>query len=114
MKSRNGGVSHSNLPVYRLPTSGLRGSRSEGGTALSADGWSNQAVWRWATLPVLEGYVETDNFAHAVQIVTASARARYSDTVYRERWGYHGSLEGFPLRGLKALETALAITEYRE
>jgi hypothetical protein len=86
----------------------------DSGTALGADGWSNQAVWRWGTQPVLEGYVATDTFAHAVQIVTASARARYSDAVYRQRWGYYGSLEGFPLRGLKALQAALAITEYRE
>lgn len=101
------GLSDTNERIARLMI-------RDGGTALSADGWSNLAVWRWATQPVLEGFVETDTFAHAVQIVTASARARYSDAVYRERWGYHGSLEGFPLRGLKALETALAITEYRE
>lgn len=86
----------------------------DGGTALSADGWSNHAVWRWAAQPVLEGYVTTDAFAGAVQVVAASARIRYSDDVYRERWGYPGSLEGFPLRGLKALEAVLAVSEYRE
>lgn len=101
------GLSNANERIARLTI-------RDGGTALSAEGWSNPAVWRWATQPVLEGYVATDTFAHAVQIVTASARARYSDVVYRERWGYHGSLEGFPLRGLKALQAALATTEYRE
>lgn len=101
------GLSDTNKRIARLTI-------RDGGTALSADGWSNPAVWRWATQPVLEGYVETDNFARAVQIITASARARYSDAVYRGRWGYHGSLEGFPLRGLKALEAALAVQEYRE
>ena len=101
------GLSDANERIARLTI-------RDGGTALSADGWSNRPVWRWATKPVLEGFVETDTFAHAVQIVAASARARYSDAVCRERWGYPGSREGFPLRGLKALEAALAITEYRE
>ena len=101
------GLSHNNERIARLT---LR----DGGTALSADGWSNPAVWRWAAQPVLEGYVATDAFADAVLVVAASARTRYSDDVYRERWGYAGSLEGFPLRGLKALEAALAVAEYRE
>ncbi|WP_423141696.1 hypothetical protein ACOYW6_12840 [Parablastomonas sp. CN1-191] len=86
----------------------------DGGTALSAEGWSNQPVWRWTEQPVLEGYVTTDTFARAAQVVTASARARYSDDDYRQRWGFVGGLEGFPLRALKALETALTIPEYRE
>lgn len=101
------GLSHDNKRIARLT---LR----DGGTALSADGYSIGDVWRWTAQPVLEGYVTTDGFAQAVQVVAASARGKYSDHVYRERWGYHGSLEGFPLRGLKALETALAIPEYRE
>ena len=101
------GLSKANERIARLTI-------RDGGRELSADGWINQDVWRWATPPVLEGYVETDTFANAVRIVTASARARYSDAVYREKWGYAGSLEGFPLRGLKALEAALSIPQYRE
>lgn len=101
------GLSSTNQRVARLTI-------RDGGTALTADGWSTRPVWTWSAQPALEGYVETDAFAHAVRIVAASARAQHSDAVYREKWGYHGSIEGFPLRGLKALEAALAITEYRE
>ncbi len=101
------GLSRNNERTVRLT---LR----DGGTALRADGWSNRPVWQWTAQPVLEGYVTTDAFANAVRTVVALARRRYSDAVYRERWGYAGSREGFPLRGLQALEAALAVPEYRE
>jgi hypothetical protein len=86
----------------------------DGGTSLDADGWSKRSVWEWNAPPVLEGYVSTDDFARATHLVATSARQRYDDTTYRQRWGYHGSLEGFPLRGLVALEAALTVAEYRE
>lgn len=86
----------------------------DGGTSLDDDGWSNPSVWKWKSQPVLEGFVSTDDFARATLLVATSARQRYDDTTYRQRWGYHGSLEGFPLRGLVALEAALSIAEYRE
>lgn len=87
----------------------------DGGTSLKADGHSNRPVWTWATLPVvIEGHVTTDAFARAVLATAQQARKHYDDATYRNLWGYCGSLEGFPLRGLRALETALAITEYRE
>ena len=102
------GLSRDNVRIARV-------TMRDGGTALNADGWSNRPVWRWVTLPVMiEGHVTTDAFARAVLATTQQAREQFDDITYRDRWGYSGSLEGFPLRGLRALEAALAITEYRE
>ena len=101
------GLSHDLRRIARLTV-------RDGGTSLTSEGWSNPAVWKWETPPVLEGYVATDDFARATQVVAASARQRYDDKTYREKWRYYASLEGFPLRGLTALEAALAVPEYRE
>lgn len=101
------GLSHDLRRIARLTV-------RDGGTSLRAEGWSNQAVWQWTAKPLIEGFVETDDFARAAHLVTADARERYDDVTYRDRWGYAGSLEGFPLRGLAALEAALAVPEYRE
>jgi hypothetical protein len=101
------GLSHDLRRIARLTV-------RDGGISLSAEGWSNRAVWQWSTKPVFEGFVTTDDFARATHLVAANARERYDDETYRERWGYAESLRGFPLRGLTALEAALAVPEYRE
>ena len=86
----------------------------DGGMALTDAGHSGLRVWQWPSPAAMEGYVTTDGFASAVQSIAAMARAEFDDATYRDGWRYFGSLEGFPLRGLRALETALAIPEYRE
>lgn len=101
------GLSPDNRRIARLTI-------RDGGTSLRDDGWSNQPVWRWAAQSSLEGHVDTDEFARAIQLEASRARELYDDETYRDRWGYFGSLEGFPLRGLRALEAALNIPEYRE
>lgn len=86
----------------------------DGGSSLTSDGLSGRPVWMWSTSPLLEGYVAADDFARAVQLTALKMREQFDDQTYREMWGHHGSLEGFPLRGLLALEVALATPEYRE
>ena len=74
----------------------------------------SQPVRNWPSQLLLDGYVTSDSFGKAVEEVTLKARADFDDATYRSKWGYHGSLEGFPLRGLSALREALKIDEYRE
>jgi hypothetical protein len=102
------GLSSNNVRISRI-------SVRDGGTSLTADGYSNRPVWQWDTVPpAFEGHVTTDAFALAVLETAKHVRGQFDDATYRDRWGHYGSLEGFPLRGLRALEAALAVTEYRE
>ena len=101
------GLSPENVRVARLTI-------RDGGTALSDAGHSGLPVWAWSSSIMFEGFVTTDSFAAAVQATASKARSDFNDRTYRDQWRYHGSLEGFPLRGLRALEAALSIPEYRE
>lgn len=101
------GLSPENVRVVRLTI-------RDGGTTLSDAGRSGLPVWAWSSSIVLDSYVTTDGFAAAVQGIASRARADFDDATYRTRWSYFGSLEGFPLRGLRALEAALSVPEYRE
>jgi hypothetical protein len=102
------GLSSNNVRISRI-------SMHDGGTSLNADGYSNRPVWRWDAVPAaFEGHVTTDAFALAVLEIGKQVRSQFDDATYRDRWGHYGCLEGFPLRGLHALEAALAVTEYRE
>jgi len=86
----------------------------DGGTGLGQDGHSFKPVWAWEGPIVFEGFVKSDDFGRAALAMARAVRAKFDDATYRERWGHYASLEGFPLRGLEALETALQITEFRE
>ena len=86
----------------------------DGGTGLEQGGHGVRPVWAWEGPIVFEGFVRSDDFGRAALAMAKAVRADFDDATYRERWGHYASLEGFPLRGLKALETALQITEYRE
>ena len=92
----------------------VRISIKDGGRSLQSDGHSSLPVWKWSSEPVFQGFVTTDDFAREVQQAALKVRRELDDATYRETWGHFGSLEGFPQRGLAALEAALAITEYRE
>ena len=86
----------------------------EDGGSLDGEGYANIPVWKWTSPILLEGFVTTDAFARAVLAMAKKAREDFDDATYRARWGFYGSLEGFPLRATRALETALSIREYRE
>lgn len=101
------GLSDDNVRIMRLMV-------KDGGTALRSDGLSGLPVRDWSSQPLLDCHVTSDDFARAVQQIASKARSDYDDASYRDMWGHVCSLEGFPLRGLRALEAALAIPEYRE
>jgi hypothetical protein len=57
---------------------------------------------------VFENYVAADDFAHAVRTVAQHIWDTYGAAGYNEAWS---GQQGFPLRGLKALDTALSYEE---
>lgn len=87
--------------------------RDGGGGSLTDVEYSGRPVWLWPSEVLLDGYVRSDDFGAATLRMAEAVRAEFDDAAYRERWGHYASLEGFPLRGLKALSTALSIEEYR-
>jgi hypothetical protein len=101
------GLSAENIRVARFTV-------RDGGTSLSSDGWSGLPVAKWPSEPVFECHVATDQFGQAVLDAAIRMRAEFDDAQYRDAWGHCGSLEGFPLRAMRALEAALSIPEYRE
>lgn len=101
------GLSADDVRVSRLTV-------RDGGAALSDEGHSGRPVWAWSSPVMLDGFVTTDSFAAAVQGAASKARDDFDDATYRQRWFNPRSREGFPLRGLRALEAALAIREDRE
>lgn len=101
------GLSPENERVSRLTI-------RDGGATLSDEGHSGLPTWDWSSQVMLCGFVTTDGFAAAVRTAASKAREDFDDATYRQKWGDARSLEGFPLRGLCALEAALAVPEYRE
>lgn len=104
------GIANDAQPPVRLCHVTIR----DGGSGLGQDGHAGKPVWSWQRPAVFEGLVRSDDFGAAALAMARAARAEFDDATYRERWGHYASLEGFPLRALKALETALAVKEYRE
>jgi hypothetical protein len=100
------GLSDNHTRVMRLTI-------KDGGRTFSSEGMSGLPVREWVSVPLLDCHVTSDDFARAVQQIASEARRDFDDATYRGMWGHAGSVEGFPLRALKALETALTIPEYR-
>ena len=70
-------------------------------------------MWEWPSTVLLDGYVRSDDFGTAALRMAEAVRAEADDATYLERWGHYASLEGFPLRAMTALSTALSVKEYR-
>jgi hypothetical protein len=91
------------------PCRHVRVTIREGGTSQS-----DLPVLRWPSAPTFEATVGADDFARAAHAAASRLRENFDDVAYRATWGHPGSFEGFPLRGLAAIEAALAVREYRE